>query len=75
MSDLHEQTQILDGFDVGELVLTVQTNCPKINAESVINTFHEILNLQAADAEAFVYDNLEEIITQAMEGRDNEHSD
>jgi len=56
---------ILDGITFSDLIVTLQSNEPTIDAAAVERVFEEILKLQLEDARALLRDNMEFILEES----------
>lgn len=67
--DLVPDDNLLDGFTFASLILAVRCNCKHITPEAVRRTAKEILDSQMQDYRYLLENNIEEIMSEAMDGR------
>lgn len=68
--DIGRTDSILDGVTFDDLILAVHHNCQQITSEAVKREMKQILEQRLEDANYLVENNIQEIIEEAMKGRE-----
>lgn len=68
--DLNRTDSILDGVTFDDLILAVHHNCRQITLEAVKQEMKQILEQRLEDANYLVENNIQEIVEEAVKGRE-----
>lgn len=68
--DLNRTDSILDGVTFDDLILAVHHNCRQITPEAVKQEMKQILEQRLEDANYLVENNIQEIVEEAVKGRE-----
>ena len=72
LTDGYEREQdFLDGYSFDTLLLEIQCNLKEINRKTVEEQFLEVLNSKIESAREVFYNNIDNIVAQAKEERED----